>query len=160
MWFGQLWTLVLSIFVEKAVDKVIDSTAPHVEPEESDWDWTKAPDANPDLKDLSVIVNEANVSLFFGEVSKFIDRGFGKFQIEAIVTKLQHLAEDERHYVEYHVKAFDRGTPLQILTQKLGAEKIGIMVWSDSALSFEIGSLISRFDESENNNAVLLMGLN
>ncbi len=154
VWFGSLWRWLWRLFARR----VNRATRP-TDPDESDWDWTKSSESNPDIKCLSVIIRSSDASLFFGEIAGFVERGFGSPQIAVILNKLRMLSEGERWYVEYYVRAFGRGTPLQIASQKMDDERVGLIIWSDSALSFEIGALMPRYEQS-GEAAVASLGLN
>ena len=150
----------MELFVRKAVSDVVDGATEHIEPEESDWDWSKSPDTNPDIKDVNLVAKESEASMFLAEIDKLVTRGFGPPQILILMTKMEKLRPGEQWFVEFNVKAFDRGTPLNLFIQRLDYEHIGFIVQSDSALSFEIGNLASQYDQSDKKVLPPATGLN
>jgi len=160
MWFNGLFTWIFSIFIDKAADDIADATREHIEPEEGDWDWSKSPDANPDVQEVNLVAKEAKVSLFLAEVEKLVTRGFGSPQILVLMTKIDKLSPGQHWFVEFNVKAFDRGSPLNLFVQRLDFEHVGFIIQSDSALSFEIANLASEYDQSDKEVSPPATGLN
>ena len=146
MWFVYIYHWFIGLFVEKAVESAIDGE--HVEPEESDWDWSKSPDANVDEQEVTLVTKESDVSLFLGELSDLITRGFDSPQVSVLINKIGKMSAGEHWYVEFHIKAFDRGTPLKIIAQRLDHEHVGFIIVTDSALSFEIANRAPKYDQS------------
>lgn len=159
MWFGSIWAWITALFVERTVDKMIDGQNEHIEPEEGDWDESESPDASQDLENLVAVIKESDAALFFGDISKFVQRGFGPPQITVLLNKLSRIPVGEKWFVEYNVKAFGRGTPLQVATQQLDGENIGVIVWTEPVLAFEIGGLIPDYEQSRE-NSIPNQGLN
>lgn len=159
MWFTSLYGWILELFVGKAVEEIVDGAREHIEPEESDWDWSKSADANPDLKEISLVIRDIDASLFLGEIESLVTRGFDSAQIIVLMRQIEKLNPGEHTFVEFYIKAFERGTQLKIVAQRLDAEHLGFIFWTDSALSFEIAQLQPKFDQADK-EVVVPPGLN
>ncbi len=145
---GGLLGWLMAFIVEKVLGRAVDKavSGEHVEPDESDWDWSKSEDASPDLNQISAEILEADASLFFGEIVPHIERGFDIPQIGLLLNQISRLADGEYRISEFHVRAFGRGTALNVGVQRLSKERIGVLIESDSAVTFEAATSVAKYE--------------